>query len=559
MEQQPEQQPTTQTAPPLSRKRIKPSSAQPLYFGMVLIVGILIGTYLADSNLLTIKTGAEENPNKLVSLIDFIEENYVDSVDKRQLIDGAIQSILSHLDPHSYYISPEEIAQANEKIQGEYQGIGMEFMIYKDTLRVVKTMKDGPAEKAGLLTGDKVIKVDNKTLTQKELANDQVQKLIKGKAGTSVTLSILRGKESKEIKIKRGSIPLKSVTAEFVIAPQVGYVKVESFGQNTFNEFEQAVRKLRAQTCKTLIVDLRGNGGGLLDQSFLMAESFLPKDKLVLYTDGMHVGKKQYITQKDGEFKDMKVVVLVDQNSASASEIFAGALQDWDKSTTVGRRTFGKGLVQHEIELPDRSAFRLTIARYYTPTGRCIQKPYSDSTQYSDDFTSRYLHGELFNSDSIQKVDTLKFITPGGKVVYGSGGITPEVFVPLDTSNVFVINQLIMSGVMRDFCFEYFTNNQKFLKGFANEKSFIDEFKVTEAMLTTMQSRLKKEWPTMKTKDWNKAKGDIRARIKGTIGRYLFDDNTLEKVMFKNDRELLKAIEVATQEVPAAVPPKKRK
>lgn len=559
MEQQPEQQPTTQTAPPLSRKRIKPSSAQPLYFGMVLIVGILIGTYLADSNLLTIKTGAEENPNKLVSLIDFIEENYVDSVDKRQLIDGAIQSILSHLDPHSYYISPEEIAQANEKIQGEYQGIGMEFMIYKDTLRVVKTMKDGPAEKAGLLTGDKVIKVDNKALTEKELANDQVQKLIKGKAGTSVTLSILRGKESKEIKIKRGSIPLKSVTAEFVIAPQVGYVKVESFGQNTFNEFEQAVRKLRAQTCKTLIVDLRGNGGGLLDQSFLMAESFLPKDKLVLYTEGMHVGKKQYITQKDGEFKDMKVVVLVDQNSASASEIFAGALQDWDKSTTVGRRTFGKGLVQHEIELPDRSAFRLTIARYYTPTGRCIQKPYSDSTQYSDDFTSRYLHGELFNSDSIQKVDTLKFITPGGKVVYGSGGITPEVFVPLDTSNVFVINQLIMSGVMRDFCFEYFTNNQKFLKGFANEKSFIDEFKVTEAMLTTMQSRLKKEWPTMKTKDWNKAKGDIRARIKGTIGRYLFDDNTLEKVMFKNDRELLKAIEVATQEVPAAVPPKKRK
>ncbi|MBM3428066.1 MAG: S41 family peptidase [Bacteroidetes bacterium] len=559
MEQQPEQQPTTQTAPPLSRRRIKPSSAQPLYFGMVLIVGILIGTYLADSNLLTIKTGAEENPNKLVSLIDFIEENYVDSVDKRQLIDGAIQSILSHLDPHSYYISPEEIAQANEKIQGEYQGIGMEFMIYKDTLRVVKTMKDGPAEKAGLLTGDKVIKVDNKALTEKELANDQVQKLIKGKAGTSVTLSILRGKESKEIKIKRGSIPLKSVTAEFVIAPQVGYVKVESFGQNTFNEFEQAVRKLRAQTCKTLIVDLRGNGGGLLDQSFLMAESFLPKDKLVLFTEGMHVGKKQYITQKDGEFKDMKVVVLVDQNSASASEIFAGALQDWDKSTTVGRRTFGKGLVQHEIELPDRSAFRLTIARYYTPTGRCIQKPYSDSTQYSDDFTSRYLHGELFNSDSIQKVDTLKFITPGGKVVYGSGGITPEVFVPLDTSNVFVINQLIMSGVMRDFCFEYFTNNQKFLKGFTNEKSFIDEFKVTEAMLTTMQSRLKKEWPTMKAKDWNKAKGDIRARIKGTIGRYLFDDNTLEKVMFKNDRELLKAIEVATQEIPAAVPPKKRK
>jgi carboxyl-terminal processing protease len=559
MEQQPENNIPQQSAPPLSRKRIKPSSAQPLYFGMVLIVGILIGTYLADSNLLTIKTGAEENPNKLVSLIDFIEENYVDSVDKKQLIDGAIQSILSHLDPHSYYISPEEIAQANEKIQGEYQGIGMEFMIYKDTLRVVKTMKDGPAEKAGLMTGDKIVKVDNKVLTEKELANDQVQKLIKGKAGTSVTLSIIRGKENKEIKIKRGSIPLESVTADFVIAPEVGYVKVESFGQNTFSEFEFAVRKLRAQSCKTVIVDLRGNGGGLLDQSFLMAESFLPKDKLVLYTEGMHVGKKQYITQKDGEFKDMKVVVLVDQNSASASEIFAGALQDWDKSTTVGRRTFGKGLVQHEIELPDRSAFRLTIARYFTPTGRCIQKPYSDSTQYSDDFTTRYLHGELFNPDSIQKIDTLKFVTPGGKVVYGSGGITPEVFVPLDTSNVFVINQLIMSGILRDFCFEYFTNNQKYLKGFAGENDFIENFKVSDAMLSTIQTRMKKEWPTMKTKDWNKAKSDIKARIKGTIGRYLFDDNTLEKVMYKNDQELLRAIDVATGKKTETKKVKKRK
>jgi carboxyl-terminal processing protease len=249
----------------------------------------------------------------------------------------------------------------------------------------------------------------------------------------------------------------------------------------------------------------------------------------------------------------------VDQNSASASEIFAGALQDWDKSTTVGRRTFGKGLVQHEIELPDRSAFRLTIARYFTPTGRCIQKPYSDSTQYSDDFTTRYLHGELFNPDSIQKIDTLKFVTPGGKVVYGSGGITPEVFVPLDTSNVFVINQLIMSGILRDFCFEYFTNNQKYLKGFAGENDFIENFKVSDAMLSTIQTRMKKEWPTMKTKDWNKAKSDIKARIKGTIGRYLFDDNTLEKVMYKNDQELLRAIDVATGKKTETKKVKKRK
>ena len=538
--------PAPSPSPAPLRKKIRPSSAQPLYFGMVLIVGILIGTYLADTNLLTIKTGAEENPNKLVSLIDFIEENYVDSVDKKMLIDGAIQSILSHLDPHSYYISPEEIAESQERINGEYEGIGMEFIVYKDTLRVVKTIPGGPAQRAGLLPGDRIIKVDGKDIIQEKLDNDKVQKMIKGKSGSEVKLSVVRKNNNAaiEIPIKRGNIPFKSVPASFMVDAEIGYVKVESFGQNTFDEFELAVRQLKSQRCKTVIVDLRGNGGGLLDQSFKMAEAFLPKDKLVLYTNGMHVGKKQYFTTKDGEFKNMNVVVLVDQESASASEIFAGALQDWDKSVTVGRRTFGKGLVQHEIELPDRSAFRLTIARYYTPTGRCIQKPYSDSTNYNDEFSERYYHGELFHSDSIKTVDTLKFKTPKGRIVYGSGGITPEVFVALDTANNVVLNSLYGSGVLRDFCFDYFDKNYNQLKKYKSEDDFIAQFKTTDAMLNDVLKLSKAKKLSINSKEWNRAKADIRQRIKSTLGRYLYEDRTAFKVLYPSDHEILKAIEV---------------
>ena len=540
-----ENTPQTPTPAPL-RKKIRPSSAQPLYFGMVLVVGILIGTYLADTNLLTIKTGAEENPNKLVSLIDFIEENYVDSVDKKMLIEGAIQSILSHLDPHSYYISPEAIAESQERINGEYEGIGMEFIIYKDTLRVVKTISGGPAQRAGILPGDRIVKVDGKDIIKEKLDNDKVQKMIKGKSDSEVKLSIVRKNNNNEIEIsiKRGNIPLKSVPASFMVDKEVGYVKVENFGQNTFEEFELSVRQLKSQRCKTVIVDLRGNGGGLLDQSFKMAESFLPKDKLVLYTNGIHAGKKQYFTTKDGEFKNMNVVVLVDQESASASEIFAGALQDWDKSVTVGRRTFGKGLVQHEIELPDRSAFRLTIARYYTPTGRCIQKPYNDSTNYFDEFSERYVHGELFHSDSIQKIDTLKFKTPKGRIVYGSGGITPEVFVALDTANNVVLNSLFGSGVLRDFCFDYFDKNYNQLKKYKSEDDFIAQFKTSEQMLNEILNLAKSKKLSINNKEWNRAKLDIKQRIKSTLGRYLFEDRTAFKVLYPTDHEILKAIEV---------------
>jgi len=277
----------------------------------------------------------------------------------------------------------------------------------------------------------------------------------------------------------------------------------------------------------------------------LIAESFLPKDKLVLYTQGRHFPQKNYFTTKDGEFKNMEVTVLVDQNSASASEILAGALQDWDKSTTVGRRTFGKGLVQHEIELPDRSAFRLTIARYYTPTGRCIQKPYSDSTDYGDDFAHRYVSGELFHKDSIAADDSLKYTTPGGKIVYGSGGITPEIFIPLDTSNNILLSKIATTSLMRDLCFEFIDNNKKTLNKFKSEDDFVQNFKVPDALLNNLLAELKKADVRIGNKEWSLGKSEVRNRMKANIGRYLYSDNAVQKVILTDDVELQKAIEVS--------------
>ena len=532
--------------PKPTRRRPRASNAQPLYFGATLIVGILIGTYLADSNLLTIKTGAEENPNKLVTLIDYIEETYVDSVDKKRLIDDAIESILSHLDPHSYYINPDELAITKERMNGEYQGIGMEFMVLRDTLRVIKTMNNSPAQRGGLQMGDKIIEVDGKVIAGQKINSDKVQKLIKGKAGTDVKLTILRKMEKDPliITLQRGNIPIESVTASYRIAPNVGYIKIESFAHTTFEEFQTSMRQLIAEDCQSVVIDLRGNGGGLLEQSFLIAESFLPNDKLALFTKGMHFPQKNYITTQDGEFRNMEVTVLVDQNSASASEILAGALQDWDKSTTVGRRTFGKGLVQHEIELPDRSAFRLTIARYYTPTGRCIQKPYSDSTEYGDDFTHRYINGELFHKDSIAKHDSLKFTTPAGKVVYGSGGITPDIFIPLDTSNTILLSKIATTTIIRDASFEFIENNKKLLGKFKNEDDFVEKFKVPESLLQQVYRELKKADIALQQKEWNAGKEEVKNRLKANIGRYLYTNNAVQKVIYSEDKELQKAVEI---------------
>ena len=522
------------------------SPLQPLYYAFVLIVGILLGTLLADKNILTIKTGKEDNPNKLVSLIDFIEDNYVDSVDKKKIIDDAIASILKNLDPHSYYLNPEEYAKAKEEMSGSYEGVGVEFLILRDSLMVNRVVPFGPSFRAGIQSGDRIVQVDGKDISGKSLNNDGVMKMLKGDAGSVVNISVLRKKEYLNFNVERGSLPLPSVPSFYKVEDGLGYIKIDRFARTTYDEFLAAGNALKNQGCNKFILDLRGNGGGLLDQATNIAEEFLEKDRLMVYTSGTHTGRNDYNTQKRGSFADIQVTMLIDEYSASASEIVAGALQDWDRAIVVGRRSFGKGLVQSEIELPDKSALRLTTARYYTPSGRCIQKPYGDSSKYFNETHQRWMSGELFNQEKISHVDSLKFFTPSGRVVYGGGGITPDVFIPFDsTSTSFALIDIINSGILRHLCFDYVDQNRSTLSSWKSFDLYQKNYKTEEALLEKTLLSAKENNILYTKAEVAKLKSQCSLRFKSQIARALFDENAMIRIMNGVDPELLKAVEIS--------------
>ena len=522
------------------------SPLQPLYYAFVLIVGILLGTLLADKNILTIKTGKEDNPNKLVSLIDFIEDNYVDSVDKKKIIDDAIASILKNLDPHSYYLNPEEYAKAKEEMSGSYEGVGVEFLILRDSLMVNRVVPFGPSFRAGIQSGDRIVQVDGKDISGKSLNNDGVMKMLKGDAGSVVNISVLRKIEYLNCNVERGSLPLPSVPSFYKVEDGLGYIKIDRFARTTYDEFLAAGNALKNQGCNKFILDLRGNGGGLLDQATSIAEAFLEKDRLMVYTSGTHTGRSDYNTIKRGVFVDIQVTVLIDEYSASASEIVAGALQDWDRAIVVGRRSFGKGLVQSEMELPDKSALRLTTARYYTPSGRCIQKPYGDSSKYFNETHQRWLSGELFNQEKITHVDSLKFYTPSGRVVYGGGGITPDVFIPFDsTSTSFALIDIINSGILRNLCFDYVDQNRSALSSWKSFDLYQKNYKTEEALLEKTLLSAKENNILYTKAEVAKLKTQCSLRFKAQIARALFDENAMIRIMNAADPELLKAVEIS--------------
>lgn len=436
----------------------------PLLMALCVVVGILIGNFYANhfsgNRLNIINSGS----NRLSNLLHIIDDQYVDKVNIDSLVNNAIPLILAELDPHSVYISAKDAQAANDDLKGSFTGIGVEFTIRQDTIHVQNVISNGPAERAGVLAGDKIISVDGKPFVGKIVTNEEAMHRLKGPKDTKVKIGVLRygSKKPKYITITRGEIPQKSITATYMLDDKTGYIRIKNFGETTYPELLIALEQLSQQGFSNLVIDLRDNTGGLLTSAIQIANEFLPKNKLIVYTEGRKSPKHEFASDGHGSYQKLPLVVLINEVSASASEIFAGAMQDNDRATIIGRRSFGKGLVQQQIGFPDGSIIRLTIARYYTPSGRCIQKPYStgDDKNYEQDLITRYQHGEFFSQDSI-KHHGPAYHTGIGRVVYGGGGITPDIFVAEDTLGMTsYYKEASMSGLILQYAFTYTDDNR---------------------------------------------------------------------------------------------------
>ena len=437
----------------------------PLIMALCVVFGIFIGTFYANhftgNRLSIINSGS----NKLNNLLHIIDAQYVDTVDVNDLVEKAVPQILSELDPHSVYIAAKDVQIANDDLKGSFSGVGIEFTIRQDTLHVQQVIGNGPAEKAGVIAGDKIVKVDDKPFTGKTLTNEVAMHTLKGPKDTKVKLGVMRYGEKKirNIVVTRGEIPTKSVTAVYMLDDKTGYIRIKNFGENTYPELLIALAKLSQEHLENLTIDLRGNTGGYLQSAVQIANEFLPKNKLIVYTEGRKSPRQEFRSDGRGSYQQIPLVVLIDEGSASASEILAGAIQDNDRGTIIGRRSFGKGLVQQPISFNDQSMIRLTIARYYSPSGRCIQKPYvaGDNKDYEEDLLMRYQHGEFFSQDSI-KHEGKEYHTANGRPVYGGGGISPDIFVAEDTTDVTsYYKQASMSGLIIQYAFVYVDENRK--------------------------------------------------------------------------------------------------
>ena len=437
----------------------------PLIMALCVVMGIFIGTFYANhfsGNRLSI---INSSSNKLNNLLHIIDDQYVDTVNVNDLVEKAMPQILSELDPHSVYIPAKDVQMANDDLRGSFSGVGIEFNIRHDTLHVQQVIGNGPAERAGVIAGDKIVKVDDKPFTGKTLTNEEAMHRLKGPKDTKVKLGIMRFGEKKirDIVVTRGEIPTKSVTAVYMLDDNSGYIRIKNFGENTYPELLIALARLSQERFKNLTIDLRGNTGGYLQSAVQIANEFLPKNKLIVYTQGRKAPRQEYRSDGRGSYQQIPLVVLIDEGSASASEILAGAIQDNDRGTIIGRRSFGKGLVQQPIAFNDQSMIRLTIARYYSPSGRCIQKPYTagDNKDYEEDLLTRYQHGEFFSQDSI-KHEGPEFHTNNGRPVYSGGGITPDIFIAEDTTDVTsYYKQASMSGLIIQYCFTYTDENRQ--------------------------------------------------------------------------------------------------
>jgi carboxyl-terminal processing protease len=452
----------------------------PLMLGVSLAVGILIGRYLPGKDELPQNSNIRSRNDKLNSILNIIESNYVDSVNRGDLVETAIPAILKKLDPHSVYIPAKDLARANEPLQGNFDGIGISFNMLTDTILVISTIPGGPSEKLGLLPGDKILYVNDSLVAGKHISDEKVMGLLKGPRGTLVKIKILRNghKELLPFEITRDKIPMYSVDVDYMVNSYIGYIRINNFAMTTFDEFMKGLRELKSEGMTSLILDLRGNSGGIMEAAVQIANQFLKEGQLIVYTKGRAQPRSEARATGKGEFETGDLVILIDEWSASASEILAGAIQDNDRGTIIGRRSFGKGLVQEPISFADGSGMRLTIARYYTPTGRSIQKSYKNGyDKYYEELSDRLSRHEYEVPDSIHFSDSLKFTTPGGRVVYGGGGIMPDNFVPVDTSGVSPYFVKVRSLIYR-YALKYTESNRPLLNKFTESgelKKFLDK------------------------------------------------------------------------------------
>ncbi|MEH6405674.1 MAG: S41 family peptidase [Leeuwenhoekiella sp.] len=517
----------------------------PLFLGTAIAIGIFVGSQLNFSNTPKVLLGGNAKKEKLNRLIDYIDYEYVDPINTDSIVDVTVNGILENLDPHSVYIPPNELKQVAESMKGDFVGIGVTFYTLKDSIAVIQAIEGGPSAKAGIKGGDRIVSADNIPLTGKFTNDDSLTDKLKGKINTIVDLKVKRpGKPSlMDFKVTRNVVPLQSVDASYMLTENLGYIKLNRFAESTPEEFTTALTYLRKQGATQLALDLRDNPGGYISAAESIADEFLQDDKLILFTKNK-TGKidNSYATD-EGDFENGKVYVLINENSASASEIVAGALQDNDRGTIIGRRSFGKGLVQREMDLGDGSAVRLTIARYYTPTGRSIQRPYDNGNKaYYEDYLSRYKNGELESIDSIKVDDSLRYVTPKGKVVYGGGGIIPDIFIAKDTDyEKETLNYSVRSGFMSRFVFSILEENREYYNNLS-----LDEFKekvvISDKNISDFVSYAAERNITVRVHNY---KDELKQYLKAVMAQQLFSTNVFEQMLNEGDPAIEKVITIS--------------
>ena len=518
------------------------------------LIGLFLGYILAAQKvnintqvILSVLRSSKNSGNQVGEVLSLIDRYYVDTIDIEKITNDMLVELVAKLDPHSDYIPPDYLSDVNSELEGSFSGIGVQFNIQNDTVMVIQVISGGPSEKAGVQAGDRIVLVNDSTFTGKTINNEKVQKQLKGPSDTKVKLGIKRmgTNETLTYDITRGKIPVKSVDVSYMIAPETGFIKINTFAANTYNEFLTAIAELKANGAKKYIIDLRENGGGYMEPAVAMVNEFLPANRMIVYTQGRTHKRFDYKADGSGNCIGAEVIVLIDEFSASASEIFAGALQDNDKATIIGRRSFGKGLVQGQFNLSNGGAVRVTTARYYTPSGRCIQKPYiiGNSEDYEMDLINRFLHGESDSADSIQVVDSIKYETFNGRVVYGGGGIMPDVFVPRDTTGYSeYYSKVVNYGHLYQFAFRYTDANRNELNQIKDWKQ-LDKYLNSKNLLSEFVQYASEKGVKPVQKDIDISHNEMLHHIKAYIIRNIAGDNGYYPFVYTKDVTVLTAVD----------------